>query len=87
MRIDDNGWLTGIRHHPSPNHDERPADADIDLLVIHNISLPPEHFGDDWILDFFCNELNPDAHPYFREIKDLKVSSACARFFSVCGRR
>jgi AmpD protein len=75
LKVDDQGWLTDIRHHASPNFDQRPGDADINLLVIHNISLPPEQFGDNWILDFFCNELDPTAHPYFKTICDLTVSA------------
>ena len=75
MTIDDSGWLTDSRHHPSPNFDERPADADISLLVIHNISLPPEQFEGSWILDFFSNQLDPAAHPYFKTISDLSVSA------------
>lgn len=45
------------------------------LLVIHNISLPPGQFGGAAICDFFTNCLNPEAHPYFREIADLRVSA------------
>lgn len=73
--IKPDGWIEGIRHHPSPNYDERPAATEINLLVIHNISLPPEQFGDDWILDFFSNQLDTDAHPYFQQLKTLKVSA------------
>ena len=73
--IDNKGWLTEITCRPSSNCDQRPAPDDIDLLVIHNISLPPEEFGGPWISDFFCNRLDPNQHPYFSEIADLKVSS------------
>lgn len=69
------GWLPAARHVPSPNCDERPADAAIELLVIHNISLPPGEFGGPGILDLFANRLDPGAHPYFREIHGLRVSS------------
>ncbi len=75
MIIDSDGWLTEVRQLPSPNQDERPADTPVDLVVIHNISLPPELFEGEWILDFFTNKLNPDAHPYFREIAGLEVSA------------
>jgi AmpD protein len=75
MNIDEKGWLTDIRHHLSPNFDDRPSGHPVDLLVIHNISLPPEQFEGDWILDFFCNELDPQAHPYFQEIANLEVSA------------
>lgn len=72
------GWLEGVRHVHSPNFGERPASGDISLIVIHNISLPPDEFGGDWVEQFFVNHLDPTAHPYFAEIADLQVS---AHFF------
>lgn len=65
MQIDPEGWLLGAEPRPSPYCDDRPAGAPIDLLVIHNISLPPGEFGGDWIHDLFLGRLNPAAHPYF----------------------
>jgi len=59
----------------SPNYDARPAACNINLLVIHNISLPPGEFGGPWIDDFFLNKLNPNSHPFFCEIQNLRVSS------------
>lgn len=50
---------------------------DISLLVIHYISLPPEEFGGDFIDRFFAGTLDPTLHPYFEEIKDLRVSAHC----------
>jgi AmpD protein len=47
----------------------------VDLLVIHNISLPPGEFGGPWIEHLFLNRLDPSIHPYFQEIQHLKVSS------------
>lgn len=70
-----NGWLGGVRHVPSPNCDERPEGAAIDLLVIHGISLPPGEFGGGYIDALFGNCLDCSVHPYFREIDGLKVSS------------
>ncbi|NOX43383.1 MAG: 1,6-anhydro-N-acetylmuramyl-L-alanine amidase AmpD [Gammaproteobacteria bacterium] len=69
------GWLTAARRVVSPNCDPRPDDVEINLLVIHCISLPPDEFGGAWIDALFTNTLNPDKHPYFNEIKGLKVSS------------
>jgi len=69
------GWLDGVRRCPSPNCDKRPEDAAIDLLVIHNISLPPGEFGGGWIDDLFLNRLDPMAHPYFAEIHTHRVSA------------
>ena len=44
-RLDAAGTLNAARQVPSPNCDERPPGAEIELLVIHNISLPPGQFG------------------------------------------
>ncbi len=72
-----NGWveLPGIKYRPSPNFDARPKGTDISLLVIHNISLPPGEFGTDCPAKLFVNELDFDAHPWFEQIRGLKVSS------------
>lgn len=43
--------------------------------MVHSISLPPGEFGGDAIERLFTNRLDPAAHPYFREIEGLKVSS------------
>ncbi len=77
MRIDAQGLLVGGDYIPSPNFDERPAGT-IDLLVIHNISLPPDEFDGDGVQSLFTNTLDADAHPYYRTIAGLKVS---AHFF------
>ena len=68
-------WLPGLVHEASENADERPGKGEVDLLVIHNISLPPGEFGGGYIQDLFLNRLDPRAHPYFAEIAHLEVSS------------
>ncbi len=68
-------WLTDITKTPSPNCNDRPDPADISLLVIHCISLPPGEFDNSYIDQLFCNSLNPDDHPYFKEIYQLTVSA------------
>ena len=68
-------WLIGAKQVASPNCDDRPDADDISLLVIHCISLPPGEFGNVCIDQLFCNQLNPDEHPYFKEIHKLTVSS------------
>ena len=65
----------GARFIASPNCDERPEGSVVELVVIHNISLPPGEFGGDGIERLFTNRLDPDAHPYFAEIYQLRVSS------------
>ncbi|MGB1111050.1 MAG: 1,6-anhydro-N-acetylmuramyl-L-alanine amidase AmpD, partial [Gammaproteobacteria bacterium] len=67
--------LSDARQVPSPNFDERPAGCDIELLVIHGISLPPGEFGGPHIDALFTNTLDVEAHPFFREIDGLRVST------------
>ncbi|NOT16238.1 MAG: 1,6-anhydro-N-acetylmuramyl-L-alanine amidase AmpD [Methylotenera sp.] len=59
---------------PSPNFDARPAN-EISLIVIHNISLPPSQYGGNGIIELFTNQLNPEEHPYYANIYQLRVSS------------
>jgi len=59
----------------SPNMDDRPEGAEINLLVIHSISLPPGEYGGNSIEQLFTNSLQPNAHPYFQEIHHLEVSA------------
>ena len=68
------GWLEGVAWLPSPNFGERPA-GEVSLVVVHNISLPPDEFGGDWVEDFFLNRLDSTAHPYFATIADVQVSA------------
>lgn len=75
MKINANGWLSGVRRIASVNYDRRPPGTKIDLLVIHNISLPPEQFGGPGIVNFFTNRLDSDSHPYYEQLKGVKVSS------------
>lgn len=67
--------LSGAHFLESPNQSARPAGSIIDLLVIHNISLPPGQFGNQCVQEFFCNTLDCSTHPFFEEIQDLRVSS------------
>ena len=75
LRLNRRGILEGTRHIDSPNSDERPPGCRIELLVIHYISLPPGRFGGDAIEAFFTNRLDPDAHPFFATIAELKASA------------
>lgn len=74
----ENGWWRQARRVDSPNFGPRPENADIDLLIVHNISLPPGGFAGDAVERFFTNRLDPDAHPYFATIAGIQVS---AHFF------
>ena len=75
LAVDESGVVAGIRYIPSPNCDARPHGNPIELLVIHNISLPPGEFGGPGVVELFTNRLDPDAHPYYREIAGHEVSA------------
>ncbi|WP_394221372.1 1,6-anhydro-N-acetylmuramyl-L-alanine amidase AmpD [Alteromonas gracilis] len=61
----------------SPHFDARPVGTDVSLLVIHNISLPPSQFGTPGIRQLFTGTLDPDEHPFYKEIAGLRVSAHC----------
>ena len=69
------GWLESVKRVASPNYDQRPLGSIIDLLVVHCIALPPKQFGGRGIEQLFMNQLDPNEHPYYRGIADLKVSA------------
>ncbi|MDB5884245.1 MAG: N-acetylmuramoyl-L-alanine amidase AmpD [Polaromonas sp.] len=74
-RLWQRGWYRHARAMASPNFGQRPNGAEIDLLVIHSISLPPGEFGNGHVQRLFGNQLDWDAHPYFQSIRGLRVSS------------
>ncbi|WP_051710665.1 1,6-anhydro-N-acetylmuramyl-L-alanine amidase AmpD [Andreprevotia chitinilytica] len=73
-----NGWCQGARQVISPNFSPRPAGVAIDLVVIHNISLPPGEFGSDHVERLFTNTIDPHAAPGYADLATLRVS---AHFF------
>ncbi|MCJ0762019.1 1,6-anhydro-N-acetylmuramyl-L-alanine amidase AmpD [Variovorax terrae] len=69
------GWYRFARTLPSPNFGPRPAGTEIDLIVLHSISLPPGQYGGDEVLQLFTNTLDWNAHPYFERIRGTQVSA------------
>ena len=69
------GQLIGARQIASPNYNQRPEQTEIQLLVVHNISLPPSQFGGGYIEQFFQNQLDWSVHPYFQTIEGMQVST------------
>ena len=59
----------------SPNFGPRPARVQIDLIVLHSISLPPGIYGGNQVQELFSNQLDWSAHPYFKQIEGLQVSA------------
>ncbi|MCM5703959.1 1,6-anhydro-N-acetylmuramyl-L-alanine amidase AmpD [Larsenimonas salina] len=76
MHVNDLHWLSEAEHAPSAHCDTRPQ-GEISGLVLHSISLPPGEFGGKAITDLFLGRLDPEAHPYFKKIKGLRVSAHC----------
>lgn len=73
--INDAGFANKAKVVLSPNFDDRPSTSNVNLIVIHNISLPPRNYEGNNIIELFMNKLNPDDHDYFKSISNLKVSS------------
>jgi len=71
----DNGWIRQARKVCSPNRGPRPEGMAPELIVIHNIALPPGCFGGAEVEQLFTNCLDWNAHPYFLEIRGLRVSA------------
>lgn len=72
------GWYRFAARMASPNFGPRPPHAQIDLVVLHSISLPPGQYGGPEVQQFFTNQLDWQAHSYFSQIEGVKVS---AHFF------
>lgn len=72
-----NGWLSGAEKHRSSHCEPREKSESVDLLVVHNISLPPGQFGGSHITDFFLGKLDPSLDPYFESIYNIRVSAHC----------
>ncbi len=94
IQIDNEGIALEAFQVTSPNFDARPEPNDISMVVIHNISLPPQTYGGSGVIELFTNNINPQDHPYFEKIQGLKVSShffirrdgSLIQFVSCCKR-
>lgn len=67
------GWYAAATHQKSPNFGVRSRTPD--LVVIHNISLPPFEYGSHSAQALFLNQLDAQHHPFFSVIEHLRVSS------------
>lgn len=75
MTVVERGWLREAIRVPSPNVDDRPEGARVELIVIHNISLPPGRYGGGNVQALFTNRLDPGGHPFFGGIAGARVSA------------
>jgi len=75
LKLSAAGYIDSATQIASPNFDARPENTKIELIVIHNISLPPNIYQGPGVVQLFTNQLNPNEHPYYAEIHTHKVSS------------
>ena len=68
-------WLPRVERQPSPNSDARPAWAEIELVVLHNISLPPGQFGTGMVAELFCNRLDCHQDATLADLEGVEVSA------------
>lgn len=74
--VDAQGWVPAAQRLASPNFEARPAGAVPSLIVVHNISLPPDTFGGPGITDLFLDRLDCGAHPFYdANLRGVRVSS------------
>ncbi|MGB0937604.1 MAG: 1,6-anhydro-N-acetylmuramyl-L-alanine amidase AmpD [Colwellia sp.] len=71
------GWLTEVTQHPSPFFTPRLPTDSIELLVVHNISLPAGQFNTPYIDDLFLGNLDCNADKSFCDLKGVEVSAHC----------
>jgi AmpD protein len=69
------GWYQFANSLASPNFGPRPPQAEVDLIVLHCISLPPGQYGGNAVQNLFNNQLDCNQHPYFKSLQGLQVSS------------
>ena len=69
-------YLKEAKRIDSPNFDSRPANTEINLLVIHSISIPPSIFNNNNVELLFTNKLDESSiNTEINKIKDMKLSS------------
>lgn len=73
--IETDGWCNGARRVASANHDTRTQDTPIDMVVLHNISLPPGQFGGNDIERLFTNTLDCSSHPFYAGLVNMRVAA------------
>ena len=71
----DKHWLVGVPRLRSPHCDARPGDATIDLIVVHDISLPPGEFGTGAVAALFMGCLDAAMVRRFPDLAQLRVSA------------
>ena len=69
-----NGIINEAEFCPSPNFNDRTAGTEVDLIVVHAISLPKGIYNTELIKDLFLNQLDPREDKFLHSISHLQVS-------------
>jgi len=64
-----------MRQLNSPHQNARPDEINVDLIILHAISLPAGEFELQYIEDLFNGCLDYQAHPSFKDLQGLQVSA------------
>ncbi len=75
MHVTPEHWLARTRRVHTPNADQRKRPADIQLIVVHCISLPPGRFGTGLVEALFTNTLNSRADERLSDLEGVRVSA------------
>ena len=71
------GFYNKAKQIGSPFFNERPANAEVSLLVVHCISLPEGVYGGKQIEHLFTGCLDCNEHESFSDLQGLEVSAHC----------
>ncbi|WP_100551106.1 1,6-anhydro-N-acetylmuramyl-L-alanine amidase AmpD [Caedibacter taeniospiralis] len=75
LQLNSDGWLSGVQSMPSPNYNERPQNTEVNLLVIHCISLAEGEYDNTHVEELFLNKLDITLDKRFVGLENLTVSS------------
>lgn len=75
--INARGYYSLAKEITSPFYNQRPTGSDINLLVIHCISLPEGCYGGDAIKQLFTGCLDCYSDPRFVDLLGVEVSAHC----------
>ncbi len=69
------GRIVGVRWRPSPHRDARPDGSDLELIIVHGISLPPRVFGTPWPEALLAGAGLPEEAWVGEDLRTLQVSA------------
>ena len=72
--IDEACWFAGARQNPTQHCDVRSTPDQIDLIVLHCVSLPEGQYGTGAPERLFVGQLDCQEHPSFADLEGLEVA-------------